>query len=86
VVHSAISKRCASDNHFFRTGCEDAPGSRHSAYAAANPYAHRSFAAELAYKPGIATAAHCGIQIDYVNEGIVPKAMQQTENVLHSQA
>ena len=55
-------------------------------HAAAHTDAHGSPAAELADEPRVAAAAHSGIQVDDVKQGIIPKAVEEAENILDGQA
>jgi hypothetical protein len=42
-----------------------------------------SFEAELFYEAVVLTPAHGGIEIDYMEPAVVPKAIKQTEDIGH---
>jgi hypothetical protein len=86
VVYPTVAKRSAADDHFFRTGGENTLRARRRADAAAYAHAHGSPAAELPDQSRIAAAAHGGVQVDDVKQGIIPKAIKEAENILNRQA
>jgi hypothetical protein len=85
VVYSTVAKCSAADDHFFRTGGENTFRAGCRSDAAAYPHSHGSPAAKLADESRIAAAAHGGVQVDDVKQGIIPKTIQQAENVLNRQ-